>query len=488
MRSISRIGIAMAVAGACGYAAAGTTSVTATSIARESADINTSAVTLTNLNAANALVLGSASVGTGQRLVFSPVGTAEFAATSWSPSFTCETGSNSIVFSLASGASSATSVVYDALTATSGLLGASCRIPSIGFSAASMRTTGNVQLTGAISVVNTGATIDSFSATTVASVGNSFTVSATKLNAVIDVTKSRLTFASGADTGSELIANGHDLLTLTFTPDGTRTEVAGGPINTMSLNVTLTADTGFQFLQEPSTVSGASLNCSADSGSGQASAVAGTATKSTGISLSPASGDCKTMTAAFTNLTWTTTASTVKIALGRSALDATASTSTAFASNVYTAGYSFNKGTLTVSNSSSTIAAGSWTQNGASDLRLNYVPLSDNTSLQVLISNNSSTAGIVEFVAYSGGATCTGNLGAVAANGVTSIGGALRSALRGTPNSSTTTNCTTTFDDATGNAAVLLTTTTPSASTKVHSGFTVTGDTNPRQILINSTN
>jgi len=121
-------------------------------------------------------------------------------------------------------------------------------------------------------------------------------------------------------------------------------------------------------------------------------------------------------------------------------------------------------------------------------MRLNYVPLTDNTNLQVLISNNSSVAGTVDFVAYSGGASCTGNLGAVAANGVTSIGGALRSALRGTPNSTTTTNCTTTFDDATGNAAVLLTTTTPAASTKIHSGFTVTGDTNPRQILINSTN
>jgi len=278
-------------------------------------------------------------------------------------------------------------------------------------------------------------------------------------------------------------------LTLTFTYDSNRdTSVGSATISNLSLNVTLAADAGFQFLQEPSTTAGEPLNCSADAGSGQATAVANNWALTTPVALSPASGDCKTLTASFGTLTAAT--STIKIGLGRDALNATASEATAFASNTYTAGYSFNRAsaTLTAANSSTTIAAGTWTQNGASGIRLNYVPLTDNTSLQVLISNNSSTSGVAEFVAYSGGATCTGNLGAVAANGVTSVGGALRSALRGTPNSSTQTNCTTAFDDATGNAAVVLSTTTPSASTKVHSGFTVTGDTNPRQILINSTN
>lgn len=455
--------------------------MTAVSIARESADINSSTVTFTNLGGGQ-LALSSASVGTGQRLVFTPVAsTTAFSVAGWTPTFTCTAGANTVVFQVAD-ASSTSSIVYDVLSVAGTASGTSCLIPSIAFSAASLRTTGNVQISGAVTVVNTGATVESFSATTIASVGNSFTVSALSVfDAVIDVSKGRLTFASGSDTG------GYDRLTLEFAPTAGRTQLPGGLINTASLNVTLSASTGFQFLQEPSTTAGESLQCSANDGAGQASATGSQAAVTTAIALSPLSGECKSLTVAFNNLTWTG-ASTVSIQLGRSNVNAAASVSSPFASNTYTAAYSFNKGTLSVANSSASISAGAWTQNGASDMRLNYVPLTDNTNLQVLISNNSSVAGTVDFVAYSGGASCTGNLGAVAANGVTSIGGALRSALRGTPNSTTTTNCTTTFDDATGNAAVLLTTTTPAASTKIHSGFTVTGDTNPRQILINSTN
>ena len=499
MRSISRIAIATAVACACGYAAAATTTPATTGagvrLARESADLNSLPVNAAGLAAAGAVRWETSAIGTNQRLTLAPVGTAAFAAASaQTSSFICSAATASAVFEIATGASSSTAIVYDISSASGGSLnGASCGIPSIVFTAASMRTSGNVQITGAITSVNTGATIDSFSATTVASVGTNFTfTAASTFDGVIDVTKSRLTFASGTEqvcyTG--VIAAACDRFTLSAAQPsaGARNNVNGteGDMATASFNLTLTAAPGFQFLQEASTTEGAALNCSADSGSGQAT-VASSGTVTSGIVLSPASGACTTMTASFTGLA---NNATFSVALGRSAVNAAASTATAYASNTYTASYSINRAstTLTAANTSASIAAGSWTQNGASSMRLNYVPLSDNTSLQVLISNNSSVAGVAEFVAYSGGATCTGNLGTVAANGVTSIGGALRSALRGTPNSSTTTNCTTSFDDATGNAAVVLSTTTPADNTKIHSGFTVTGDTNPRQILINSTN
>jgi len=472
MRSISKIVVATAISAACSYASAATVTATANVLGRESADLNATPVVNTALNAAGAVRFTTSGIGTQQRFAISPVGSAAFAGASLhTQTFVCSAGTASAVFEIATGASSSTAIVYDIFSASGGSLnGASCAIPSIVFTAASMRVGGaesaDIQITGAVySTNNPTNTIDSFSAVTVASVANAFSFAVTTpFNAVIDTTKSRLTFTN-SDGDWTSGSDGHrDDFVLTATK-ASRSDVGDATMTGASFNLTLTAAPGFQFLQEPSTTASSALNCSASTGSGQATAVATTSlTRTSAVALSPVSGACTTLTASFTGLT---NGSVATVSLGRIAKDTASSVATAYTSTTFTAGYTINKAanTLTATNSSATLSAGSWTQNGATDMRLNYVPLTDNTSLQILISNTSSVAGEATFVAYSGAATCTGNLGAIAANSVTAIGSALRSALRGTPNSTTTTNCTTTFDDVSNSAAVLISTTTPGTST-----------------------
>jgi len=487
MRSISKIALVGAVASACGYATAATlTGQTVTPYSLESASMTVSGTTVVYTGlAANSvagvaprLAIETAAVASGQRLTLSSsrvFGSVD----AHTQTFVCSNAGASIIFTIASGASSSSQIVYDVASGSTqnNSSGASCLIPSIAFTAGSLASAGDVTLSGLITVVNGGATLDSFTAAKVASVNNEFAVSTTNgtLDAVIDVASGRLTFASGV-----AVAIGTTGVADTLTVSSTKTaKTTIGGTYAATFAVVVNASPSFAFLQEPSTVAGSPLDCSASSGSGQATAVAGGVVGS--ISLSPASGNCTALTA-----NWTTLAPTsYAISLGRSALNQAASVSTAFTPTTFTASYSITNGTLTAQSGS--LSAGAWTQNGTT-ARLQYVPLSSSSTLQVFIANTSNVGGEATFVAYNdAGSTCTGSLGSVTASGVTSVGGTLRSLLLGAATSGNGSgNCSTTFGSA-GRAAVTITSTTPSADTRVHSGFSVS-DSTSRQIIVNSTN
>lgn len=477
MRSISKIVVATAVAGACGYAAAGTLSGTKTEWSLESA-LNTALATsvpLSNtIKADYQTQIGN--VAQGQRLTLTSVRSFG-SADSHTQTFTCVAAAGTSVVFVIAGTTSASQIVYDVSTAaTAGGGTMSCSIPSIAFLASSVASAGAITVSGSHNVTANGTTIDTFSAYAVASVGSEYSVATVStLDAVVDVASGRYTFASGTD---GLLAAA-DSFSVNVTKSGGKVTIGGSYPGSFALTLTTPAG-DFTWLQEPSTTAGVPLNCSAADGSGQATAVATGAAAGT-IVLSPVSGNCTSLTATFA----TTANTTYTIALGRSALNATASVATAFAPATFAASYALTNGS-SVTYRSGTLSAGSWTQNG-STINLQYVPLSSTSSLQIIITNTSSTAGTVTFTAYNGaGASCTGDLGAVRATGTTSVGGLLRSALLGTAAAGTTTNCSTAFAN-TGFVGVTLVSSTPSANTRVHSGFSVS-DTTSRGIIVNSTN
>jgi hypothetical protein len=203
--------------------------------------------------------------------------------------------------------------------------------------------------------------------------------------------------------------------------------------------------------------------------------------------LSPTSGACGTLTSTWLDPGTFGSTPTYTVSLGRSAVNQAASVSTPYAPTTYTAAYSIEKGSATLTGASGTLSAGAWTQNGTT-ATMQYVPLGSTSTLQVFIANTSSISGEASFVAYNdAGATCTGSLGTVAGTSITSVGGTLRSLLLGATTVGTATgNCSTTFASA-GRAAVTVTSTTPSASTRVHSAFSV-ADTTSRAVIVNSTN
>jgi hypothetical protein len=487
MRSISKIVVATAVAGACGYAAAGTITATRSAYSLESALANSADVVYigktSHAGGGTALKFDYqtqvGNIAQGQRLTITSTNRVFGTASAHTQTFTCAAaGATSVVFVIA-GTTAGTQVVYDVSTAATGAGGTlSCSIPSVAFTAASLASAGDVSLAGVHTVTANGNTIDTFSSTIVGSVGNEYSfATVSTLDAVIDVASNRLTFASGTDAAVSSLASS-DSFTVSVSKAGSKVTIGDTYAGSFALTLTTTAG-DFTWLQEPSTTAGASLNCSVG-GSGAAQATAASGAAGGTIVLSPASGTCTTLTATFA----TTANSAYTIALGRSAVNAAASAATAFAPATYSASYSLTNGTITYN--SGTLSAGSWTQNG-STINLQYVPLSSTSSLQVIITNTSSTAGTVTFTAYNGaGASCTGDLGAVRATGTTSVGGLLRSALLGTAAAGTTTNCSTAFAN-TGFVGVTLVSSTPSASTRVHSGFSVS-DTTSRGIIVNSTN
>jgi len=496
MRSISKVLVVGAVAGACGYAAAGTISAPSTmpSYGLESALAVSPTASITNLG----LVPGTA--GTPQTAQIA--GTLTFATNALAAStsrltftsnrtfgsvdihgqsFTCSAGPNlaSIVFQLSS-TSTSSALIYDAASRGTGdLTNASCTIPSIAFLASSFASAGDISLAGTVVNINTGFTLDTFASAKIASVGSTLTFTvASSLDAVIDVQSNRLTFASGTDAALGLAYS--DVFTLSQQVSG-RATVAGGYTSTFAL--TLTAGTSFGFLQEPTGATGAG-SCSPTTGSGQA-ATGGLGAASLVVSA-PNSGTCNVLVSS--HATTALTSGSYSIGLGREAVNASSASASQFAPQSYTFSYVLSSGARTLASAAAS-AAGSWTLNGTTTT-LQYVPVATDTNLQVLVSNTSASPGNLTFVAYNhSGQTCTGDLGAVAATANSSFGGQLRSALLGTPAAGTTTDCSTTFIGAGSNAraSVVLTSTTPASSTRVHSGFSKS-DGVSRQIIVNSGN
>jgi hypothetical protein len=483
MRLISKVIVGAAVAGACGYAAAATiTPPTAGDPVSRQGALVAGATTVSNVSV-NILLQDTYSQFDTIRI--SPTNglfMSADVANAHSASFICSgAGGNSVVFNLTPASSSPSLLVYTAETPngpTAGS-GASCPIGSVGFRLSSLTTIDNVQVQS-VSRKSNLVTFDSASAVTVASVAEQFTVTVSQaLNGVIDVSSSRLTFASNTDavtgiTASATVATYADRFSVSFNRVPTRNSITAATIV-----LTLTAGTSFAFLQEPDGQTGAG-SCSTALGTGVAtSATAGGAlgtismgTASTGAN----SGACNVMTVSFGSAD---PAGLYSVYLGRSLTPATTTNSTVFAPQSYTASVAVTGGTsgaIALGSLAST-SAGSWTLNGTT-VNIPYVPISSAINLSVLMANRSAQTGTVTFTAWNAsGTSCTGTLGTINPTSQASFGSSLRAALQA---------CTGTGWAGASGAVVQMLSTTPSADTEVHSAFT-TSDGASRQVLINST-
>jgi hypothetical protein len=322
-------------------------------------------------------------------------------------------------------------------------------------------------------VTTSGSTFDVSAAGTILSVASEYTVgAASTLDGVIDVQGGRLSFQSGGDTTvAGFAASAADAFAVSVARS-TRIQPAGLSV-TGSLQISLTAQTSFGFLQEPTGATGAG-SCSITAGTGQAAATAvGAAAVGSTLAFASGqnSGSCSVLVANFETIN----AGVYAIQLGRVGT-ANASNSTVFAPQTYTATSTLKQGAITHVTDSAR-AAGAWTLNGTT-VNIPYLPLTT-SGVQVMIANQSSQTGTIDYTAWNAdGVSCTGSLGTIAANGNASVGTSLKAALAA---------CTTTGWAGTTRATVQLVVTTPSTSTTVHSGFSAT-DSVIRSTVINNTN
>ncbi len=472
MRSISKVFVAAAVAGACGYAAAATITVPVQTqpFSRQGAQLLAATPTsYTSISPTVTIQDGYVNLDTMRFTSPSGAGFASADAGGHTAAFTCSTGgTSSVVFTYTSASSSSSTVVYTSATPTASTAGMSCVIPSINVRNNSLTSLGNVTLAVAGIKTTTALTFDTSAAVAVATVVDQFTVGASStdsFNGVIDVSASRLSFSQGASTAGVGTLTHYDTFSITVTSANTALSVTAG-----TMTLTLTAGTSFAFLQEPDGQTGGG-SCSATAGTGQAAATSTAVAGSVSLGLTN-SGACNVMTVSFA----TVAAGTYTVGLGRVGTPITTNSS-AFAPQSYTAGASLGNSAVTLATLASGTAAGSWGLNGTF-VNIPYVPISSAINLQVLMANRSTQTGTVTFTAWNAsGTSCTGTLGTVFPTSQASFGSSLRAALQA---------CTGTGWAGASGAVVQLLSTTPSADTEVHSAFSAT-DGASRQVLINST-
>jgi hypothetical protein len=472
MRLISKVIVGAAVASACGYAAAATVTLQGSGQNPYSrAGAAAQAATAVSSVPVNLILQdGYAQFDT---IRLSPV-SASFATAdttgNHSAAFTCSgAAGNSVVFNLTAASSTASVLVYTAAapvgTTTSGN---SCSIASVGFRSTSLTTVGNVQIQSG-SVKNVSAvTFDTGAAATVLSVIEEFSIGVSQtLNGVVDVASGRISFSS-ADNNALVgnVTSSSDIFAVSLN----KVAAAQLSVSSGTMVLTLTAGTSFAYLQDPDGQAGAG-SCSISAGSGTAGATA-TGIAGGTIVLSPNSGACSVLTATFNNVS----AGLYNIVLGRSG-SVTATNSSVFAPQSYTAAASATTGAVSLASLASGTAAGSWSLNGTT-INIPYVPISSAINLQLFMSNRSSQTGNVTFTAWNAsGVACTGTLGTINPTSQASFGSSLRAALQA---------CTGTGWSDASRAIVQILSTTPSADTEVHSAFgTVDGVS--RQVLINNT-
>ncbi len=475
MRSISKVFVAAAVAGACGYASAATITVPAQALpfSRQGAQIlTTTDLSYTTISPSVTIQDGYVNLDT---MRFTSPSGATFASADTgghTAAFTCSTGgTSSVVFTYTAASSSTSTVVYTAATPTASTAGMSCIIPSINIRNRSLTSTGNVTLALAGIKTTTALTFDTSAAVAVATVVDQFTVgvsSTDAFNGVIDVSASRLSFATGASTTGVGNLTHFDTFSVTVTATATALSVSAA-----TMTLTLTAGSSFAFLQEPDGQVGGG-SCTVTSGTGQAAAT-GTAGAGT-VTVLPTSGACNVMTVSFATVA---AGGTYTVGLGRRVTTdvPNITNSSAFAPQSYTAGASVGSGAVTLATLASGAPAGVWSLNGTT-INIPYVPISSAINLQLFMSNRSTQTGNVTFTAWNAsGTSCTGILGTVNPTSQASFGSSLRAALQA---------CTGTGWSDASRAIVQILSTTPSADTEVHSAFgTVDGVS--RQVLINNT-
>lgn len=470
MKSISRVIVGVAVAGACGYAAAAT--IGSTGVERYSLEaIQVSAATTNVDTGAVSITLGQAYV-LNDTLELSLSGASFGSVDKVSASFTCANGGgNSTVFTIVTASSNSSTLTYVANTPVGIVPGQQCDIPTVMFSAGSVTAAGDISVSSVSKKAATLASFDTGAAAEIASVGNAWSVSSnTIFDGVIDVQNNRLVFAS-AEGPTNVLTGDEDSFAFSINVDGTRVGVNGGLLTAIAgtMSLTLTAGTSFGFLTDP--LADTAGTCSI-TGNG-----AVTATPIAGAPTIAVNSSCSAITVTVP----TVAAGAYSVSLGRGAANNTLTTSnsTAFAEQSYTTAVALSLGTGSrLSSVSGTPNAGAWTINGTT-VNIPYMPINSNIDLVVNIANRSTQTGAVTFTAWNAsGTSCTGSLGSVSENANMSVGAALKNALLA---------CTGTgWTDAT-RATVQLVIPTPRATTAVNSSFSAS-DGKSRSIVVNDTN
>jgi hypothetical protein len=478
MKSISKVIVASAVAGACSYVSAAT--ITPASVG------NYSLESVQVSPAADLILLPISTVTLGQAYVLNDtielsVTGAGFASASVSSSFTCANGAgNSTVFTLVAASSNSSLLTYAANNPSGLVPGQTCNIPSLVVTAGSITGSGNIQVSSVSKKAATLATFDSGAAVTVASVGTNYSVSvSTILDGVIDVQNNRLTFASG--TGPSDILNGAtgftapagDEDTFQFSVNSLGRTNVGSVVPSGTMTITLTGSVGFGFLVDPATDTAGSCSVT---GIG---AVAATAVVGGNAVAGTASPSSATACTGVNVVVPTIGAGQYTVALGRGATTYTATTATAFTEQTYSSAITLAMGSSTrVASVQSSPSAGAWTINGTT-VNIPYLPLNANIDLLVNIANRSTQTGAVTFTAWNAnGTSCTGSLGSITANANMSVGSVLKTALLA---------CTGTGWAGATRATVQLVIPTPRATTAVNTSFSAT-DGKSRSIVVNDTN
>jgi len=479
MRSISKVFVAAAVAGACGYASAATLTVTGqtypnNTFALESALAGPATNTVL-IGTLNATIVGQYTDGDYLELDLSgATGISYGTLATNTASFTCTNGANNTIVAtlLPAPTSTSTKLVYS-FDVTGISDNQTCQIPTVFVNLGSVTGAGNIAITprqrvalgGGVTVIDRGAT------TVVGSIANRYSISAaTLLDGEIDVQNNRLVFTGPAGTG--------------FADDSTRSDTYGVSVNlasaghtvltqlTGTMTLELTASSDFNFLIDP-----AGSTCEVSSGTGQATAfIAGGASASV-----TASTNCRVLTAVIPSFQ----VGVHKIGLGRT--DApTVANSTAFTEQTYTAtasvAYTTAGGRTGNSKSLASASAGAWTINGTT-VNIPYYPINADINLITNISNRSNQSGPVTMVAWNAAGTrcpATGStsLSAVPAFGNHSVGAEIKTALLA---------CTGAGWTGATRATVQLVVPTPDTLTDVNTSFSA-NDGRSRQIVINSQN
>lgn len=469
----SKLAVAAAIAGACGYVSAGTINVTGNSAGNdysiEGAALNTTTVSITR---AASVVLGSGARKDVDEIKLILSGTAKFeSAAAGAVSVICTSGalrnnelaspSGTLVFrpstSVNSGATcgfTALSVVIDSFTAAGTYTLGATSTNSGGTSNETIST-----LSGGSNVVASASSqIVSLTAPTV-------------LNGTVDFQNQLgLGFASsGADTVSGVTGYA-DEFGLLLTTKETQNSYAGA----LSMQFAINAESGkdFSFLcnsdvptvlnssNATATYGGTSgINATINSNCNQIS-VNGNVTLVAGTTLYPlrvgfgATSQTPSTGVVIKSMTFPTTVATAKI---RSSLVET----------------------------SSALTVGTWSSNG-STVEIPYMPINTTAGASridpvIVISNRSAAEGSISAtVRNETGASCSigqSVLGSIAAQSTKSIGGAIRDAIAGSTCSTLGT---------VEKVSVTLSVTLPSTTTEVYSGYTV-GSTN-RVTVVNSSN
>jgi len=474
MKSISKIIVGAAVAGACGYVSAATIGSVgaAEEYAREA--IQTAAAG-TNVNTGSiTITLGQAYV-LNDTLELSISGASFGSVTAVAQAFTCEGGAgSSTVFSIVQASSGASTLTYAANAPVGLVPGQVCTVPSVLFNASSVTSSGSISVSSVSKKAATLATFDSGASAKIASVANAWSVSTnTVFDGVIDVQNNRLTFVASSEGPATALTGSEDSFAFSINVDNNRvgidgTTAAGTAVTAGTMSLTLTAGTSFGFLTDSTDTAG---TCSIG-GNGAVTAIPATGTATTSVNTGCTAVSVTVPTVA---------AGLYAVSLGRGNADNTLTTvnSTAFAEQAYTAAVALSMGTGSrLASVSGTPSAGSWTINGTT-VNIPYLPINSNIDLIVSIANRSSQTGTVTFTAWNAnGTSCTGNLGSVSANANMSVGAALKTALLG---------CTGTGWAGATRATVQLVIPTPRASTAVNTSFSAS-DGKSRSIVVNDTN